>query len=343
MGRRPNVSVASGLAAFAALVAACGGGSFDVANLERASPALGEFRGHRLRDLTPYVWPSQDQLTLLVCRWPDARPIPISLPSGRDPALVRAAERAVSAMEQALPITFERRERIERHGIELRFVDPERERVVGAGNAVADCALDPDSALREPADTLPAELVYASVWLRTEQIDAFGRVLPFSPDEVAGSVLHELGHALGFQGHAHAGATVMVRAVEEVRSAGRRVLAGEPFSDATLEALYHVPSGTVVRRARLAPGTTRYVDAMLALARRSGLAGPFLRVGDRLARVTWRDRDGTSYPVTIDRIDDALRSPESLALDPHFRTRALLRGGGWSGWNSRGPGFARVP
>jgi hypothetical protein len=195
-------------------------------------------------------------------------------------------------------------------GIALRFDEPGApdERPTSA-TTTADCLVGREAFEQPSLGVLPARLVAASVYLRRHDRDALGRPVPLSEEELAGGALHELGHALGFQGHALRGDTVMVRDVDRVRLAGRRVLAGRPFRDATLAALYSVPSGAVVHRSRVEAGATQPFDRLLALARRRELLGPFLRVGDRMGRVAWRGAQGPELALLI--------------LDP----AALVRGG----------------
>ena len=107
-------------------------------------------------------------------------------------------------------------------------------------------------------DVLPARLVFASIQMARDD------------PRLAGTALHELGHALGFQGHASRGRTVMVRATDAVRLAGERVMAGKAFDDAAVGALYAVPSGSVVGRLPLAKQRTSSVDRLIAIGGRRG-------------------------------------------------------------------------
>ena len=145
-------------------------------------------------------------------------------------------------------------------------------------------------------------------------------------DELMGSVLHELGHALGYQGHARRGDTVMVASVDEVRWAGRRVLAGEPLRDDTLRALYALPSGSIGGRIDVGRARTGRVDHLAAVAERLELGGPFVRVGDRAGQILWRDADGNPYGFQIPRIAEVVRDPTNLELFPSTRTTKLLGG-----------------
>jgi hypothetical protein len=188
---------------------------------------------------------------------------------------------------------------------------------------VADCGLArtlPDASVR----VLPARIVHASIVLERGGRDNLGRPLAHTREEFVGGALHELGHALGFQGHARRGDTVMDRSVDEVRRAGRRLLEKGAFRDDTLRALYAVPSGTVVRRISLTPAQTRPVDRLFEIAERRGFVGPLLRVGDRDARIAWFAARGPPIALMVFDVDRALRNPATLAVVPTGPARRLL-------------------
>ena len=172
---------------------------------------------------------------------------------------------------------------------------------------------------------MPARLTGASIQLRRVTQDHLGREISLTLEEVVGTALHELGHALGYSGHASSGRTVMVRSIDDVRRAGRRLLAGEAFSDPTLRALYRVPSGTIVGRANLRAAASREIDAFLSLAPKLGLSGPFVNVGDDLARIAWKKPDGRDFPFLIFDPREVIQKPKRLFIRPVPRTRALLR------------------
>ena len=160
--------------------------------------------------------------------------------------------------------------------------------------------------------------------LRRAERDAVGRQVGYRPEELAGSVLHELGHALGFQGHSERGDGIMNRSVDTVRDAGRRLLAGGELRAPGLQALYSLPTGVVVGRYSVTEEQTRPVDGLLARARLSAWRGPFVRVGDRAGRLTWRDRSGDSYVLRIPKIADTLRDPSQLRVVPVGAAARLL-------------------
>ncbi len=118
----------------------------------------------------------------------------------------------------------------------------------------------------------------------------------------------------------------MSQASEALEIGGKRVMAGGPFSEPTLAALYAVPSGAVVKRQPLTNEHTRTVDRMLALAPAHGLTGPFARVGDREGRLGWIDPQGLQFALELHGVRAALRRPALLEVIPAPRAAALLAG-----------------
>ena len=313
------------LCAVAAILAACVPPLWDPKPLAAREPRLRALGAHRLGDATPYLLPVENSLVLFLCRWETRDPIPVSLPSEASPEQSSAFEAALAAWEGAgLGVRFARGAPAGR-GIELRLVAEQAE---GAGamrgaTTVADCALDPQGATR--GDRLAAQLVFASIHLRAHSTDPIGRRLDLEPADLAGAALHELGHALGFQGHVRVGEGAMRYQVDAIRRSGRRLLAGEALRDETLRALYSVPSGVVVGRLAAPRGRTQPVDRLLALARTGSLKGPIARMGDREGQILFRDRDGAAYAIWLRGVAAALAGrPEDLLVMPGPRAERLL-------------------
>jgi hypothetical protein len=304
----------------------CAQAGADLEVLEARHPALAAVEGHRLADLRPYYLPADGLLTLFTCRWPDGAAIPVEIPADASPTERRHIEAALAAWEGAgLGVRFERRP-LEGVGIGIAL----RDGLPGQGaSTIVDCAVDASS-LAPDADPLAARVVSAEVRLAR------------GDPALAGKALHELGHALGFQGHAAAlrGAnagrrgvtrprarTIMVRDKQVLRVLGDRALAGEPFEDRGLAALYALPSGTVVQRLALPRARTEPVDRLLALAPQRGLVGPLVRVGDDEGRIAWVDpADGGVARLLLTGLAQARRDPERLVIEPSIRARALLEG-----------------
>lgn len=299
----------------------CGGGGAGLAGLDLRHPQLAAVKGHRLADARPYYLPAAGELTLFLCRWPDSAVIPVALPPDADVEEARKLEAALAGWEGAgLGIRFERRTgELDGVGIEIRLRD---DMLAYSANTVVDCAVDSDG-IRSDADPLPARVVLASIHL--------ARADP----RLAGSALHELGHALGFQGHPRAkrgmrgrparSESVMGRDTQAVRRAGERVLAGTAFSDPSLTALYALPSGTVVERLPIGSEITRPVDRLLELGARAGLVGPLVRVGDDAGRIAWLDpSSGIPASLRLEGLNQVRERSGSLSIEPSARAQRLL-------------------
>lgn len=317
---------AAGLAAWAAL--ACTAGPWDLGALEQRQPALAAISQHRLGDATPYLLPTRGTAVFFLCRWPDGEAIPVSLPPDATADERAVLEAVLAAWEGAgLGVRFARGA-APGTGIELRFIDPEAGATSTryAANTITDCAVAPAAFDGVVGDTLPAHLVFASIYLWRGGFDAIGRPVPHSQAEFAGSALHELGHALGYQGHAALGRTVMVKELDAARRAGQRVLAGRPLTDATLRALYAVPSGTVVKQVAVPVRRSERVDALRRVAAERGFAGPWVRVGDVDGQIAWRDGADAEYALRIFDVRKVLRDPATFELWPTVPTLELLGG-----------------
>lgn len=279
--------------------------------------ALAPYPEHRLRDATPYVLPWRGQVIEFLCRFEPAAPISVALPPDATPHEARALEAALRAWEAAgVGVRFEPAPP-ERAAIVFRFVAPEASlRAEGTGATRADCRVDAEAGAAAAGARIPARLAGAEIRIvrrESEEWDASDHA--WFAGEVAGVALHELAHALGYQGHARFGGGILARDTRETTPIGRRVLAGEAaLADETLAALYRLPSGLVLRRTAVSPARTGWIDR---LARAAGdRAGPFVRVGDRDGRVFWRLADGTPVGVTLASLHRTLADPARLVLLP---------------------------
>ena len=324
--RAPLARASLGLAL---ALAGCGR-AYDTGELAARHPELAAIPGRGLRDATPYLLPTRGELVFLLCRWPDAARIPVSLPPDASEVERLDIEAVLRAWEGAgLGLRFAPGAE-PGQGIEIRFTGDEQaegELQQRAATAVADCGVAPEALQAPPQAELRAAIAFASIHLSRTGRDALGRDRNWSRPERVGAMLHEFGHALGFQGHVRRG-DVMVASVEEVRRAGSRLLAGERFQSDALRALYAVPSGVVVGRGRVGESKTAAVERLAAVAQRRGLTGPFLQVGDRVARILWRDRHHTSFALAVWNLGQVLRRPADLNLYPEPRAVDLLRDAG---------------
>jgi hypothetical protein len=304
-----------------AAVVGCGGGA-----LVEQHPELRAIEGQQLDDANPYVLATQGRVRFFFCRWPTGAAIPLSLPPDADEGERRAIDAALRAWEAAgLGIQFEPVEAAP-NGIELRLVGGTVDTPAGqdTANTVVDCAIAP---LGEQTGAEVAGATLAAAHIRVARItnpDTQGHQRPLSEAELAGTVLHELGHALGFQGHAHHGDTVMVRETEKVARYGKRLAEGDGFADASLRALYRLPSGTVVGGGAVDRCRTDLVDRMGQLADTNGLQGPFARMGESAGRLFWRDGEGREYGLVLARVREARRDPSRLVVLAERRVRESL-------------------
>jgi len=298
------------LAAVAGLALACAEPAWRVAELEARHPALRAVDGHRLADVRPYYLPLSGRLTLFVCRWPDAAAVPVALPADATTEERAKLEAALAGWEAAgLGLRFERRSRLAGAGIEIELIEG---MLPAAANTVADCAVDASDPAALDADPLPARIALASIQLAR------------GDPRLAGAAMHELGHALGFQGHPARGDTVMRTGTRAALETSERLKQGEALRDAALAALYAVPSGTVLARLALPEGHTEPVDRLQARARREGWIGPLLRAGSTEGRVAWLDPRGEAISLRLTGLSAALRDPGRLAVVPSPRAAALL-------------------
>lgn len=326
-GARPWVQIAGVLVGLGIVLGGCVRSAWDTAALEARFPSLASRDLGPLERVHPYVMPAQGAVTLFLCRWRTAAPITVSLPSDARPEELRLIRQALRAWEEA--------------GLSVRFVPspgPRPEIVIeildeavptargpGSGNTIADCLLEDPSELAAPKERLSAELYFASVRVaRRTPPDARGVARALTDAELTGALVHELGHALGWQGHLRRGASAMRADVEALRILGQRVLDGEPLGDAALGALYALPSGVVLARAPADRWRTDLVDRMSRVAGAHGMQGPFVRVGDAAARIFWLDAGGAQYGLQLINLDEILRDPSRAVVVPEARVRRVL-------------------
>ena len=272
-----------------------GGWSIDA--LPDSLQARLEKRG-RLTDLAPQPWVEGAELFLFLCRWETDRPVPVVLPQGASAdelEMLRVVLR--NWADSGLGIRFVETTDLSR-GIVIKFVSARDSVAVpqGAGDALADCRVKPDSFEN---GKLEASLEFASVYLRRDQDDLLGRPQPMNWDERYGTALHELGHALGYSSHVAHGGSVMSRSPSVVRRVGVELQAGDWSGDATLRALYSLPSGTVGGGRTLSDTIAERIARFRRGAEALGLAGPYTRVGDQGSRIFYRGRVGEAFSVAI--------------------------------------------
>jgi hypothetical protein len=331
-----QVSVFAALA-IAGFACAGGGRGWDLAALEARHPQLLQIPDRGLQDAVPYFAPASQGLALVLCRWSTAAPIPVWLPPYASATETRAIELALTAWEGAgLGVRFARtsqnaegpdREEPPSLGIVFEIVGARRGGPAGAADTIADCSVPEEVADAEQSDApVDAELQYASIHLRRELRNELGRAVPLTETELLGAVVHELGHALGFPGHV-AGPGKLMSAhgqVDMARRWGRRIQRGEPLEAPTLSALYAVPSGVRVGWLPLGRAQQDPLRTVAALATRSSLRGPWVRVSSESARILWRHAQGHSASVVIRQWSVALRDPSRFDARLNRLARLLV-------------------
>ena len=302
-------------------------GGWRIEALEARYPALRDHAGHRLADATASLWPDDTGAILFLCRFDRGTPLGVSLPSDASPDERAAIRLALGAWAKAgLGVRFQETGE-EQAAIRIRFEPPgadSRTRIRGSGLTVTDCVVDREAFLASEADAaLDARLVRALIVLRRTNPDMIGRAIPMNEDERVGSVLHEIGHALGFAGHVGTLDSVMASATDTVRRFGRRVRNGESFEDPSLSALYALPNGVRVGRAQVsARFRTDWAAAQHAASRR-GWRGPFVRVGQRNAQLHWRHAGRIVGRLFIDDYVAGLRAGARLDFSDSRFVRTL--------------------
>jgi len=287
------------LAALAAALAACAGESVDATGLEARHPQLRALAPHRLGESRPYALAFAGELVLFLCRWTGDAPIPVSLTGEVGERQEEALAAALRGWEGAgLGVRFLR---VDGPGaIRVRVRD---DIVTTQADTVADCAIGgPPS---PGATAVPgAHLVAASIHVARD--DPNPRL----------TLLHELGHALGFQGHVPRGSTLMLSSHAEIVARARRVTDSSPVEDVALRALYAIPPGAIVARVPVARAQTLPADRLRAVAAERVLAGPFVRMGDREGLLWWEGEPGRRLALRIEGAQRAVRKPAALRLSP---------------------------
>jgi hypothetical protein len=269
-----------------------------------------------LAGLHPYVLPRAGRVTLLTCRFDPALPIGVALEPGATREEGTATDAALRAWEGAgLGVHFVDAP-ADHAQIEVAFRDEPLTRADGsaaAGRTVADCRVG------ERIELADARVEIARSW------QARGGPRAPTREELIGTLVHELGHALGWSGHARRGDLALDAAPEAARRTGERVLAGETLDSPALRALYAVPAGTPLADVAVTPAQTQLVDRFAAVAVRHKLEGPYLRTGDVAARVFWRDpSDASEYGFAVLDLPKVLRNPEKIEIAPEVRARRAL-------------------
>lgn len=315
-----------GISLLALLLAACASAPFDAASLQARYPELGSDQAGALAHSMPYLLPAAGSITWFACRYDTSLPVLVSLVGEAGPSEEAALDAALAALERSVPELRFVRVPPHQAAIQVEFVEGlvAREQGEDQANTIADCLVAPEALAGEPGSPLPAHLDHAQVRVgRGGPEDALGRQRSLSAPELTGVLLHELGHALGLPGHRE-GRGLMTRNLEALARLGNRALARQTVEAPALTGLYRIPSGAVFARATTSPARTHLVDRLARLTAGAQTEGPFVRVGDEVARIYWRDAKAREYGVQVVRLERLLRHPDELAILPEVRTRRAL-------------------
>ena len=268
----------------------------------------------RLTDGLPDFLPEADGLSLFLCRWSTEEPIPVRLASGALASERRLWEIALRAWESAgLGISFSTEEAPAYSGIHMAFPTGSQTRPRGTGDALADCRVTGPG---RDGGAVEAHLTWASIHLNRSLVSWKGARVPLGEDEMLGAMLHELGHALGFSGHARSGHSIMVADKTEVKQIARRVREGGSLPAPELVALYRLESGVRVGGVSLSSGEALQFQDLEAQALQAGMRGPYSRVGDRQAEFFYRGEHTERIGVRVENYLAVLGRKESPVLVP---------------------------
>lgn len=197
----------------------------------------------------------------------------------------------------------------------------------GVGDTLAECDVSPRTGM---SAGVRGEMSGAVIRMRASHLDVAGVSRVVEADAWVGAFMHELGHALGFSGHARTGATVLVREENRLRTIGREAIEGRAQTDPTLEALYTLPPGRQVGRRSLRPESQVWLAKIQRaveerVARGEMLSGIHAAVGEEAARLVWRFASGDALVARFPRWRREVQSGESLTLLPGLRTWRALR------------------
>ncbi len=215
------------------------------------------------------------------------RPLAVSLPPDATDDERRALRRGARGWEGRGPRRALRSVDTVSRVIEFGFVCGTVDTARGTGHRQHRRRLSHRTASQQGgADVAGAELVLARIRIaRITNQDTQGHQRPLTTAELAGTALHELGHALGFQGHARHGDTVMVRETETHRA--RRQGRCSPATASATRACARSTRCRAARSSASAPRSTAVardlVDRMARLAEQNQPRRP-LRARRRIGR-----------------------------------------------------------
>jgi hypothetical protein len=299
---------------------------YDEESLRLRYPELGPEQARALARTMPYLYPAAGRITWFVCRHDTSLPLLVSLVGDSSADEEAALEAALATLARSVADLRFVRVPPEEAAVHVEFVEGlvAREQGQDQANTIADCRLAAPARAADLSTPLAASLERARIRIgRGGPQDALGRERRLSRAELTGVLIHELGHALGLPGHRE-GSGIMTRNLAALARLGGAALERERIDAPALTALYRMPQGAVLAQATVSRARTHLVDRMARLAEGSDVEGPFVRVGDTVARIFWRDSKAREYGVQIVLLEELLRHPEGLVILPEARTRRAL-------------------
>jgi hypothetical protein len=197
----------------------------------------------------------------------------------------------------------------------------------GVADTIVECDVSASGGAKSAE--VRGELREAEIQMRRTRPDIKGPQ-PLSAEEWVGALMHELGHALGFAGHAAHGDSLLVLEQGTLRRLGRRALAGETQPEPSLEALYRLEPGRTLGVGVLTPASSAWLErvtsGLAALAARGEVvSGPRARVGDREAQLEWRVGRDRRVLVRMPLWVQQVRQGAPILALPDRETRSWLR------------------
>ncbi len=320
-------------------------GGWDDSALLEAEPQLAAIPGQRIGDMTPYPAIEDGRLLLVACRYAEGGPVPVSVSvlgsgSGAGTASQAGPGRvadwaalAIGAVGDAVP------------GVELTMLregewtpglmrvieivsieDPEAEIPYGLADTLSECDV---SRTQDSRNVIRGSLTRSEIRIRRLLRDQLGRARSASEAEWIGALMHELGHALGFAGHAAVGDSLVLLEESRLRALGRRALEGEPVPAPNLTALYSLAPGRILGEAEVSAQAREMMVAVEALvadrnARLGTATGPFASTGDQAARLVWRWAGGLRVELRFPFWRREIERGHSITVLPGEATRGAL-------------------
>ncbi|MBJ22362.1 MAG: hypothetical protein CL933_23365 [Deltaproteobacteria bacterium] len=304
---------------------------WDVAALLEAEPQLAAIAGQRIGDMTPHPALAEGRLLLVACRYAGHRPVTVSgsgpgWPPEWGALAVDAVDHALSRIELTLlpadvALATSGR-RIEIVSIE----DLDAEAPSGMGDTLTECDV---SETRDSRSPIRGWLLRSEIRIRRAMRDNAGRDRFASDAEWVGALMHELGHALGFVGHAAVGDSLVYLEESRLRALGRRALTGRPVPAPNLTALYSLAPGRVLGAVEASAKSRIWIEAVATLIAERNLrlgpaVGPIASTGDREARLVWRWAGGIVAELRFPFWRREIRNGQAITVVPGERTLRSL-------------------